>query len=133
MEMSIGERKLSVFYPKLPDEQHRPRLLQLRGHRWGTNRIITRHVLPNIMSTILVQLVARFGLIVLSAASLGFLGLGVEPPQPEWGQLINAGRAYIGSNPGLIFFPGVALMVTVLGFNLVGDFLQDLIDPRLRR
>jgi len=96
-------------------------------------RIVVRHIVPNIMSTILVQLVARFGLTVLSAASLGFLGLGVEPPQPEWGQLINAGRAYIGSNPGLIVFPGVALMATVFAFNLVGDFLQDLIDPRLRR
>jgi len=71
--------------------------------------------------------------VVLTAAALGFLGLGVQPPAPEWGQLISAGRPYLGTNSGLIMFPGLALILTVVAFNLVGEAVQQLVDPRLRR
>lgn len=95
-------------------------------------RIIVSHISPNILNVILVQIVVRFGLIVLSAAALGFLGLGVRPPQPEWGQLIYSGVSYLGVASHLMLFPGLALMATVLGFNLIGDWLQEIMDPRLR-
>lgn len=97
-------------------------------------RIIVRHVLPNIFATtVLVQLILRFGLVILSAAGLGFLGLGVQPPQPEWGQMIGAGQAYLNRAPHLMLFAGGALAMAVLAFNLVGDWLQTQTDPYLRR
>lgn len=95
-------------------------------------RILCRHVLPNIVaSTVLVQVVVRFGIVILSAAGLGFLGLGVQPPQPEWGQLISAGRSYLSTAPHMMLLPGGVLMAAVLAFNLVGDWLQEMSDPRL--
>lgn len=96
-------------------------------------RILTRHILPNIFATtVLVQVVVRFGIVILSAAGLGFLGLGVQPPQPEWGQLISSGRTYLGAAPHMMLAPGLILVLAVLAFNLVGDWLQEATDPRLK-
>ena len=70
---------------------------------------------------------------VLEAAALSFIGLGAQPPTPEWGAILSEGRNYVFTSPHLVFFPGIAIMITVLGFNLVGDGLRDALDPRLNK
>lgn len=96
-------------------------------------RIILRHVLPGCLAPIIVQSTLHMGTAILWAAGLGFLGLGVAPPTPEWGAMLNGGRPFIRIAPQVATFPGVAIFVTVLGFNLLGDGLRDTLDPRLRR
>jgi peptide/nickel transport system permease protein len=93
--------------------------------------IIMRHVLPNAMAPIVIQATLGLGATLLTAAGLGFLGLGVQQPTPEWGAMLGEGRSYIFSNPNLATFPGVAIFLTVLGFNLAGDGLRDALDPTL--
>ncbi len=94
--------------------------------------IIFRHILRNAVAPLLVQATLTAGGVILTAASLSFLGLGVRPPTPEWGAMISTGRSYITIAPHLSLFPGLAILFTVLGFNLLGDGLRDLLDPRLR-
>src|SRR6266567_7924273 len=91
--------------------------------------IIWRHVLPNALAPVVVQATLGLGSTLLTAAGLGFLGLGVQQPTPEWGSMLGEGRAYIFSNPNLATFPGIAIFLTVLGFNLAGDGLRDALDP----
>jgi peptide/nickel transport system permease protein len=93
--------------------------------------IIWRHVLPNALPPVVVQATLGLGSTLLTAAGLGFLGLGVQGPTPEWGSMLGEGRQYIFSNPNLATFPGLAIFLTVLGFNLAGDGLRDAIDPTL--
>ena len=93
--------------------------------------IIWRHVLPNALSPVVIQATLGLGATLLTAAGLGFLGLGVQQPTPEWGSMLGEGRSYIFSNPNLATFPGLAIFLTVLGFNLAGDGLRDALDPRL--
>jgi ABC-type dipeptide/oligopeptide/nickel transport system permease subunit len=93
--------------------------------------IIVRHVLPNAMSPIVIQATLGLGAALLTAAGLGFLGLGVQQPTPEWGAMLGEGRSYIFSNPNLATFPGVAIFLTVLAFNLAGDGLRDALDPTM--
>jgi len=95
--------------------------------------IITRHILPNTMAPILVLATVGLGADVLSIAGLGFLGLGAQPPTAEWGLMVSEGRSYLFEASHIIVFPGVFLMLLVLGFNLMGDGLRDALDPRLRR
>ena len=95
--------------------------------RW---QVIRRHIAPNTVSPVIVQASLTAGTAVLSAASLSFLGLGAQPPLPEWGTMLSDGRNYLGVSPWLSFFPGLAVMLTVLGFNLLGDGLRDVLDPR---
>ncbi|WP_039944221.1 nickel transporter permease [Thermicanus aegyptius] len=95
-------------------------------------RILFRHILPNSLTPILVQGTMGIGSAVLEAAALGFLGLGAQPPEPEWGKMLADARNYITQAPWLSIFPGLAVMVTVLSFNLLGDGLRDLLDPRMR-
>jgi ABC-type dipeptide/oligopeptide/nickel transport system permease subunit len=94
--------------------------------------IIRRHVLPNVMAPVVVQATLGLGSTLLTAAGLGFLGLGVQQPTPEWGSMLGEGRSYIFSNPNLATFPGLAICLTVLAFNLAGDGLRDAIDPLTR-
>jgi len=94
-------------------------------------RIIWRHMLPNSLAPLLVQLSLGMGQVILIEASLSFLGLGAQPPTPSWGAMLSNGRAYLLVAPWLTLFPGVAIMVVVLGFNLMGDGLRDALDPRL--
>ncbi len=94
--------------------------------------IIFRHILPNATAPVIVQATVWLGQAILVAAGLGFLGLGVQPPTPEWGAMLGEGRNYIFSNPNLATFPGLAIFAAVLAFNLVGDGLRDALDPRLR-
>lgn len=95
--------------------------------------IIFVHVLPNCLSPIIVQTTLRVASAIVSASSLSFLGLGIKPPAPEWGALLTAGRNYILGYSYLTFFPGLAIIITVLAFNLLGDGLRDAMDPKLKR
>jgi len=94
--------------------------------------IMQRHVLPNAATPIIVQASLSIGFAILAEASLSFLGLGVQPPEPSWGSMINAGRGYLQQAPWIVFGPGAALFVTVLGLNFVGDAIRDALDPRLQ-
>jgi glutathione transport system permease protein len=93
-------------------------------------RIMTHYILRNAIGPIIVQSTLTAGTVILSAASLSFLGLGAQPPLPEWGAMMSDGRNYLGLNIWMSLFPGLAIMVTVLGFNILGDGLRDLLDPR---
>jgi ABC-type dipeptide/oligopeptide/nickel transport system permease subunit len=93
--------------------------------------ILARHVLPNALAPVIVQATLQLGFAILLAATLGFFGLGVQPPTPEWGSLLGEGRNYIFTDANLITFPGLAIFFAVLAFNLVGDGLRDALDPRL--
>lgn len=99
----------------------------------GNMRIIFHHVLPNTIAPLIVDSTLRIGINILQISSLSFVGLGIQPPTPEWGSILSAGRAYIQDFWPLITFPGVAIMLTLLGFNLLGDGLRDALDPRLKR
>jgi peptide/nickel transport system permease protein len=94
--------------------------------------IVMRHVLPNVVSPLLVQASLRMATALLLASSLSFLGLGVQPPAPEWGAMLANGRSYLSTSPHVVLFPGLAIMLVTLGFNLLGDGLRDVLDPRLR-
>lgn len=96
------------------------------------SRILFRHLLPNILAPIIVQATLGIGLAILNAAGLGFLGLGVQSPQAEWGTMLGEGRNYIFSAPYMTTFPGLAIFLAVLAFNLLGDGLRDTLDPFLR-
>lgn len=96
-------------------------------------RIIFRHVLPMTLSVLIVQLTLRMGTIILTAAGLGFLGLGAQPPTPEWGAMVSEGRNYLVDQWWMSTLPGSAIAAAVLGFNLLGDGIRDILDPRLRR
>ncbi len=93
---------------------------------------IMRYVLPNAISPIIIQTTLRMATVLLTAAGLGFLGLGVQPPQPEWGTMLSTARMYLRSAPLVAVFPGVSIMIVVLGFNFLGDGLQDALNPRLK-
>ena len=96
-------------------------------------RIVLAHILPNAITPIIVQGTLGVGTAILDAAALSFLGLGAQPPTPEWGQILSESRNYLFTSPHLVFFPGFAIMITVLGFNLLGDGMRDALDPRLNR
>lgn len=96
-------------------------------------RIIFLHFFPNLMGPIIVQSTLRIGSAILTAASLSFLGLGAQPPIPEWGAMLNAASPYIWPAPHLAIFPGLAISITIVGINLVGDALRDVLDPRIRK
>jgi peptide/nickel transport system permease protein len=98
----------------------------------GHFRILRRHILPNAMAPLIVQLSFLFAVAVLTEATLSFLGVGAVPPTPTWGNIMAEGRQYISDAPWIIAIPGAALMITVLGLNLLGDGLRDVLDPRLR-
>ena len=93
-------------------------------------RIIFRHCLPNISGPLIVQATLRVSTMILTAAGLGFIGLGVQPPTPEWGTMMSESRAIFQEAPHTILFPGLAVMITVFGFNLFGDAVRDLLDPK---
>ena len=98
----------------------------------GNARIMGRHLLPVTLPTILVYFTLRVGIAILIASSLSYLGLGVQPPTPEWGAMLASGRLFLNVAPQLVIAPGIAISLAVLGFNLLGDGLRDALDPRLR-
>jgi ABC-type dipeptide/oligopeptide/nickel transport system permease subunit len=95
-------------------------------------RILYRHILPNALPLILVAGSLRVGGFILLEAALSFLGLGVQPPTPTWGSMISLNRVYINSAPWMVIFPGLAISITVISFNVLGDFLRDKLDPRMQ-
>lgn len=94
--------------------------------------IMHHHLLPNVLAPVIIMASVGIGHSILAAAGLSFLGLGVQPPIPVWGTMLNDGKAYLQTSPHLTIFPGLAIMVTVLAFNFLGDGLRDLFDPRLK-
>jgi peptide/nickel transport system permease protein len=98
----------------------------------STPRILSRHLLPNTLAPLLVQATFDLGGTILTAAGLSFIGFGAQIPSPEWGRLISDGRAYVNTQPWLPLFPGLAILLIVGAFNLIGDGLRDALDPRLR-
>jgi len=95
-------------------------------------KIIFKHILPNIASPIIILATLEFGSAILAAASLSFLGLGAQPPNPEWGALVYVGKSFLSQAWWMTVFPGLCIMLVVLGFNLLGDGLRDALDPRLK-
>jgi peptide/nickel transport system permease protein len=98
----------------------------------GKTRIIFLHILPNCTSPIIVKASMDMGMAILAAAGLGFVGVGAQPPAPEWGAMISAARNYLPNWWWYAVFPGLAIFITVLGFNLLGDGLRDILDPQSR-
>ncbi|PAB60135.1 nickel transporter permease [Anaeromicrobium sediminis] len=96
----------------------------------GKLKLIIRYILPNIMSPLVVQLALDIGGMMLALAGLSFLGLGVQSPTPEWGNMLNEGRSYIQTAPWLLIYPGVAIFIVVAIFNILGDSVRDLLDPK---
>ena len=96
-------------------------------------RVMLRHLLPQVLPPVSVLATLEIGSLILALAGLNFLGLGVQPPTPEWGAMINQGRAYLTTAPHLMLYPGLAISVVVLGFNFLGDGLRDVLDPHLIR
>ena len=99
----------------------------------GHARVLVRHLLPNVVPPLIVVASLGFSAAVLSAAALSFLGLGAQPPAAEWGLMLSTGRNYITRAPWLVIAPGVAIFVTVMAFNMLGDGIRDLLDPRQRQ
>ena len=95
-------------------------------------RIILRHIIPNAVGPIIVQATLAMGSSILTISSLSFMGMGIQPPQPEWGTMLYEGRDLIRTSPYLVIFPGAAIAVSVLSLNLLGDGLRDALDPRLK-
>ena len=95
-------------------------------------QIIYYHIIPNCVATIIVQFSIKVASGILNASALSFLGLGIQPPDPEWGAMLSGGRAYMLDNPYLTLFPGLCIMLVILAFNMLGDGLRDALDPRLK-
>jgi peptide/nickel transport system permease protein len=104
----------------------------VRAQAAGHLRILFRHILPNCMSPLVVQATFNFAYAVLAEASLSFVGAGAPPPTPSWGNILSEGRIYMQSAPWITVFPGIAIAITVLGLNLAGDGLRDVLDPRMK-
>ncbi|OQP87076.1 diguanylate cyclase [Rhizobium rhizosphaerae] len=126
---------LVPFYARLTyglaaAERAKPYIEAARLAGIGTNRLVRVHVMPNIGQSLIVMGTLGFSSAILSAAGLSFLGLGVQPPSPEWGAILASGRNYITKAPWILIFPGAAICLTVLSFNLIGDSLRDFVDPR---
>lgn len=99
----------------------------------SATRIMVRHILPNVFNTVVVLATLRVGQLILTESILSFLGAGIPPPTPAWGVMVSDGRNYIASAWWISFFPGIAILLVVMAFNFVGDWLRDRLDPRLRQ
>jgi len=108
-------------------------VLAARAAGKGRIRITLEHILPNILSVIIVQATIFFAIAILAEAALSYLGLGTQPPQPSWGRMLNEAQTFFYLSPYLALFPGLFIVLSVLGFNMLGDGLRDWLDPRLSR
>ncbi len=108
-------------------------VLAARAYGRGRGFVFVRHVLPNISSVLIVQATVMFALAILAEAALSYLGIGTQPPTPSWGRMLRESQTYLTIAPLLAVWPGVAIALSVLGFNLLGDGLRDRLDPRLAR
>lgn len=107
-------------------------IMAAKAQGMKSGRIIFHHILPNSIAPIIVQSTLGFGTAILEAAALGFLGLGAQPPTPEWGQMLASSREFIQLAPWTLIMPGISIMLVVLGFNLIGDGLRDALDPKMK-
>jgi peptide/nickel transport system permease protein len=107
-------------------------IMAARAQGMKNGRVILHHILPNSIAPIIVQSTLGFGTAILEAAALGFLGLGAQPPTPEWGQMLASSREFIQLAPWTLIVPGISIMLVVLGFNLIGDGLRDALDPKMK-
>jgi len=114
-------------------EKGKQYVLAARAQGAAPLRIVFRHLLPNSYAAVLVQATMDFGMAILMAAGLSFVGAGASPPLPEWGALVASGRDYVQSAWWIATFPGLAIFGAVLAFNLLGDMVRDIVDPRLRK
>ncbi|WP_108817535.1 ABC transporter permease subunit [Pseudovibrio sp. Alg231-02] len=114
-------------------EMSREYVMAARVSGVGTLRLMFVTVLPNCMAPLIVQAALSFSTAILDAAALGFLGMGAQPPQPEWGTMLAESREFILRAPWVVTFPGIAILTTVLAINLIGDGLRDALDPKLKR
>ena len=110
--------------------RNREFITQARFGGAGTGRIVYKYILPNILPQVLIMATLDIGGMMLSLASLSFLGLASQPPKPEWGYMLYEGKTYLQASPWLIWFPGLVLFITVIVFNLLGDSLRDILDPK---
>ncbi len=113
-------------------EREKDHVVAARGLGAGGFRVAFRHILPNVLAPLIVQGSVSLAFAILTEASLSYLGLGTQPPDPSWGTMLNEGRTYLETAPWMSIFPGLAIMLAVLGFNLLGDGLRDVLDPQLR-
>jgi peptide/nickel transport system permease protein len=113
--------------------RHRDFVVAARALGAGDAVLILRHILPNTLSPLIVQATISFPVAILAEAGLAYLGLGTQPPHPSWGLMLREAQAFLGMNPWFAIFPGAAIALTVLGLNLLGDGLRDLLDPRQAR
>jgi len=111
--------------------RERPFVEAARATGAGEWRVVTRHILPGVVSPVVVLATLEIGQLILVISSLSFLGLGAPPPTPEWGAMLNDGRIYFLSDPHVVLVPGMAISLAVAGFNLLGDGIRDALDPRL--
>ena len=122
-----------VFRSSVISEKSKEYIEAARAVGAGNARIILKHILPNSIAPVIVQASLGVAQAITTAASLSFIGLGIQPPTPEWGALLSSGRQYIRDFPHMVVYPGIAIMLTVLALNLIGDGLRDALDPRLKR
>ena len=106
--------------------------LSARAIGLDDRKILTRHILPNMLHSILVLATLDMAFVIIFEASLTFLGLGIQPPTPTWGFMLSEGRNYLSESPWMTLFPAMAVILTVVGINLLGDWLRDTFDPSLR-
>ena len=135
--VAIGLFNIPVFARLTRAAAHsvwaRDYVLAARAAGKGAWRITADHVLPNIANVLIVQATIQFALAILAEAALSYLGMGTQPPQPSWGRMLNEAQQMMASAPLLAVWPGAAIMLSVLGLNLLGDGLRDLLDPKLAR
>lgn len=113
-------------------ERAREYVVAALGLGAGSLRVVFRHILPNVAAPLIVQISVSLAYAILTEAALSYLGLGTQPPAPSWGTMLNEGRTYLETAPWMSIFPGLAIMLAVLGFNLLGDGLREVLDPQLR-
>jgi len=135
--MAIGVMSIPVYARLMRSSvltlKERDFVLAARCVGASGNRILFGHILPNGLSPLIVQSTLGIGTAIIEAAALGFLGLGAQPPTPEWGLMLTDARNFLLNAPWAMIFPGLAIMVTVLGFNLFGDGLRDALDPQMKQ
>jgi peptide/nickel transport system permease protein len=132
---------IGIVYAPIYARLVRGEVLAVRNHLYiesaratgvGDMGMVARHILPNIMAPLIIQTTLLLSTAILAEAALSFLGLGTQPPDPSWGTMLGSGRRYMELTPWVAIAPGIAIVITVLGFNLLGDGLRDALDPRLR-
>ncbi len=132
---------IGIVYTPIFARIARGSVLAVRGNEFvdaaraigaGRNRILFRHIFPNSLSPLIVEVSLSLAFAILAEAALSFFGLGVQPPDPSWGRMLSEGRAYFRQSVWMGIWPGLAIMITVMGFNFLGDGLRDALDPRLK-